>query len=92
VQGAKTGTLLPEGSSRFAFRRLSEKQKIQKLCVLCVSSEAGGEKEMYAKQGPLVPDSFLRRTAMGVCGKFGRCSANPKKKQEIKLDNLYHNK
>jgi hypothetical protein len=27
VRGANTGTLLPEGLSRFAFRRLSEKQK-----------------------------------------------------------------
>ena len=28
----------PEGLSRFAFRRLSEKQKNQKLCVLCASA------------------------------------------------------
>jgi len=27
LQGANTGILLPEGLSRFAFRRLSEKQK-----------------------------------------------------------------
>jgi len=39
LQGANTGILLPEGLSRFAFRRLSEKQKKnQKLCVLCASA------------------------------------------------------
>jgi hypothetical protein len=40
LRDANTGILLPEGLSRFAFRRLSEKQKKQKLRVLCVSSEA----------------------------------------------------
>ena len=38
LQGANTGILLPEGLSRFAFRRLSEKQKKQKLCDLRVSA------------------------------------------------------
>ena len=38
LQGAITGILLPEELSRFAFRRLSEKQKNQKLCVLCASA------------------------------------------------------
>ena len=37
LQGANTGILLPEGLSHFAFRRLSEKQKNQKLCALCAS-------------------------------------------------------
>jgi hypothetical protein len=49
LQGANTGILLPEGLSRFAFRRpcpveceayssgVSEKQKNQKLCALCAS-------------------------------------------------------
>jgi len=32
------GILLPEGLSHFAFRRLSEKQKNQKLCALCGSA------------------------------------------------------
>jgi len=34
----QSGILLPEGLSRFAFRRLSEKQKNQKLCALCGSA------------------------------------------------------
>jgi hypothetical protein len=38
LQGANTGILLPEGLSRFAFRRLSEKQKNQKLCALSGSA------------------------------------------------------
>jgi len=39
LQGADTGILLPEGLSRFAFRRFSEKQKKnQKLCALCGSA------------------------------------------------------
>jgi hypothetical protein len=39
VARCNTGILLPEGLSRFAFRRLSEKQKKnQKLCVLCASA------------------------------------------------------
>jgi hypothetical protein len=38
LQGANTGILLPEGLSRFAFRRLSEKQKKQKLCAPRVSA------------------------------------------------------
>jgi len=38
LQGANTGILLPEGLNRFAFRRLSEKQKKQKLCALCGSA------------------------------------------------------
>jgi hypothetical protein len=38
LNGANTGILLPEGLSRFAFRRLSEKQKKQKLCALCGSA------------------------------------------------------
>ena len=38
LQGANTVILLPEGLSRFAFRRLSEKQKNKKLCDLCDSA------------------------------------------------------
>ena len=38
LQGANMGILLTEGLSRFAFRRLSEKQKNQKLCALCGSA------------------------------------------------------
>jgi len=38
LQGANMGILLPEGLRCFAFRRLSEKQKKQKLCALCVSA------------------------------------------------------
>jgi len=38
LQGANTVILLPEGLSRFAFRRLSEKQKNQNLCVLRASA------------------------------------------------------
>jgi hypothetical protein len=50
LQGANSGILLPEGLSRFAFRRpcpveceayssgVSEKQKNQKLCALCGSA------------------------------------------------------
>ena len=38
IQGAIKDILLPKGLSRFAFRRLSEKQKNQKLCALSVSA------------------------------------------------------
>jgi len=39
LRGVNRGILLPEGLSRFAFRRLSEKQKKnQKLCALCDSA------------------------------------------------------
>jgi len=38
IRYVSTRILLPEGLSRFAFRRLSEKQKKQKLCDLCGSA------------------------------------------------------
>ena len=89
MQGAKAGSLLPEGSSRFAFRRLSEKQKIQKLCALCVSSEAGGEKKDEPNAGSYWLGLFSLLAGNGRLWKiwvlFGKL-------QEKKLDILNHNK
>ena len=65
---------------------VSAKSKKSKSSALSVSpAKRAVKKRCTQSRVMLVPDSFLWTTAMGVCRKFRRCSANPKKKQEKSL-------